>query len=38
MLTNAGFNVDFVGSRTTTQQPGLADPDHEGIQVIASIK
>lgn len=30
LLTNAGFNVDFVGTLTDNSAPGLADPDHEG--------
>jgi len=30
LLTNAGFNVDFVGTLTDNGAPGLPDPDHEG--------
>lgn len=30
LLTNAGFNVDFVGTLTDNSAPGLPDPDHEG--------
>src|SRR5882724_11745186 len=30
MLTNAGFNVDFVGTQNDNAAAGLADPDHEG--------
>ncbi|MCX6928550.1 MAG: GDSL-type esterase/lipase family protein, partial [Verrucomicrobia bacterium] len=30
LLTNAGFNVDYVGTQTDNGAPGLPDPDHEG--------
>jgi lysophospholipase L1-like esterase len=30
LLTNAGFNVDFVGTATDNGAPGLPDSDHEG--------
>ncbi len=30
LLTNAGFNVDFIGTQTDNGAPGLPDPDHEG--------
>ena len=30
VLTNAGFNVDYVGTQTDNGAPGLPDPDHEG--------
>jgi lysophospholipase L1-like esterase len=30
LMTNAGFNVDFVGTLTDNSAPGLPDPDHEG--------
>ena len=30
LLTNAGYTVDFTGTRTTNGIAGLPDPDHEG--------
>jgi len=30
LLTNAGFNVDFLGTQTGNPAAGLPDPDHEG--------
>jgi lysophospholipase L1-like esterase len=30
LLTDAGYNVDFVGTQIDTQNPALPDPDHEG--------
>jgi lysophospholipase L1-like esterase len=30
LLTNGGYNVDFVGTQTGNGTPSLPDPDHEG--------
>jgi len=30
LLTNAGFNVDYLGTQTANSAPELPDPDHEG--------
>jgi len=30
LLTNAGFNVDFLGTQTNNSAPALPDPNHEG--------
>jgi len=30
LMTNAGFNVDFVGTQNDNGAPGLPDSDHEG--------
>ena len=30
LLTNAGYNVDYVGTQSGNSAPGLPDPDHEG--------
>jgi len=31
LLTTAGFNVDFVGTQTDANNPGLPDRDHQGM-------
>lgn len=31
LLTNAGYDVDFVGTETDSTNPGLPDRDHQGL-------
>jgi lysophospholipase L1-like esterase len=31
LLTNAGYNVDFIGTETDTSNPTLPDRDHQGM-------